>query len=835
MSSRVRVLNLPHNVTEADLRRHFSQQAGVRRKGQIADAPLEITDCKIVTKRPPREGLIGHNVVRMGFVGFRTAAAGARAVKTFNGSYLGSQKLAVEPAMSLAEQRAAAAASKASAHTTARSPEDEESPSGTEPQGKKGPLSEREKLKQDFVAAQLARAAAQPGWKEELLQPTQGPLPSVEGTVSQQPPQDTRKLQDEEIAEKQKRLEAVDDADFLASIISNVQQQEDRGEVSACPREDRSTTQVAGSSAPLKKSFLSAAQKIASDSRRVRVSNIPYDSTLAEVKSFLASLCKGIDSIHMPLTKDTKQSKGVVYVSYHTAEAAVAALQQDGAIFQGRVIRVVGAPPDPYQQLKQQRAQEAAPGSSDQPLQGQPVDGPTGAPAACGGGRDSFKAQKLEKRKENEGSLMWNPLFVGSSAAVAKVSRRLGSAADQLINVSTTGAAVKAAIAEAFLTSEARRTLGEEGINFSAVEDTSLHRQRSNTTILVKHLPPNMSLRELSQLFSQYGQLEAVAAPPSTAFALLSFVHESDAKVAFQKLAYKMVGGRPLFLEWAPIGSIKDPDDDLDAALFQEAKEDLSSELTKAALAQRKDPRGLDDGIDDDDERPAGQTQAEVAPVAGAAVAATTVYVTNLPFGLTDAAFASFLQSTCKRLASKPELLLRTNHQDTKGRAFITVADAATANYVISKLAGRSLEGRALQAQLSKNPTTHDTAKHTAVKDDPVPAQAHSPRAERIAEDKEEDGARCPPGHNPLKVVVKNLPFEATERDLRQLFSAFTEIKAVRVPQKVHTFGGGHHENNHRGFGFVEFLTEQEAANAIATLSNTHLYGRHLVLQYAKL
>lgn len=33
----------------------------------------------------------------------------------------------------------------------------------------------------------------------------------------------------------------------------------------------------------------------------------------------------------------------------------------------------------------------------------------------------------------------------------------------------------------------------------------------------------------------------------------------------------------------------------------------------------------------------------------------------------------------------------------------------------------------------------------------------------------------------------------------------------------------------HRGFAFVEYVTKQEAKNALGALSNTHLYGRHLV------
>ena len=37
-----------------------------------------------------------------------------------------------------------------------------------------------------------------------------------------------------------------------------------------------------------------------------------------------------------------------------------------------------------------------------------------------------------------------------------------------------------------------------------------------------------------------------------------------------------------------------------------------------------------------------------------------------------------------------------------------------------------------------------------------------------------------------------------------------------------------------QGFGFVEFLTHQEAVNAMSSLAGTHLYGRRLVIDWAK-
>ena len=41
-------------------------------------------------------------------------------------------------------------------------------------------------------------------------------------------------------------------------------------------------------------------------------------------------------------------------------------------------------------------------------------------------------------------------------------------------------------------------------------------------------------------------------------------------------------------------------------------------------------------------------------------------------------------------------------------------------------------------------------------------------------------------------------------------------------------------DGSHRGFAFAEFLTHAEAEAARAALDKTHLYGRHLVLEYAE-
>jgi multiple RNA-binding domain-containing protein 1 len=76
------------------------------------------------------------------------------------------------------------------------------------------------------------------------------------------------------------------------------------------------------------------------------------------------------------------------------------------------------------------------------------------------------------------------------------------------------------------------------------------------------------------------------------------------------------------------------------------------------------------------------------------------------------------------------------------------------------------------------------------------------------------------------KIIVRNVPFEASRTELLQLFGSFGHLKKVRLPKKF--------DGTHRGFAFCEFLTSKEAQNAMTTLSRTHLYGRHLVLEWAE-
>jgi multiple RNA-binding domain-containing protein 1 len=54
------------------------------------------------------------------------------------------------------------------------------------------------------------------------------------------------------------------------------------------------------------------------------------------------------------------------------------------------------------------------------------------------------------------------------------------------------------------------------------------------------------------------------------------------------------------------------------------------------------------------------------------------------------------------------------------------------------------------------------------------------------------------------KILVKNIPFQANIKEIRELFRVFGELKFVRMPKKID-------DEHHRGFGFVDFVSKNDA------------------------
>jgi RNA recognition motif-containing protein len=76
------------------------------------------------------------------------------------------------------------------------------------------------------------------------------------------------------------------------------------------------------------------------------------------------------------------------------------------------------------------------------------------------------------------------------------------------------------------------------------------------------------------------------------------------------------------------------------------------------------------------------------------------------------------------------------------------------------------------------------------------------------------------------KIYVGNLPFSATEEELRRLFAQHGTVNSVNLIQDRDT-------GRPRGFGFVE-MPSSDASRAIEKLNGTDLGGRTLRVNEAQ-
>jgi len=77
------------------------------------------------------------------------------------------------------------------------------------------------------------------------------------------------------------------------------------------------------------------------------------------------------------------------------------------------------------------------------------------------------------------------------------------------------------------------------------------------------------------------------------------------------------------------------------------------------------------------------------------------------------------------------------------------------------------------------------------------------------------------------RIFVGNLPFSATEDQLRELFAAHGEVSSVSIVKDKFT-------DRSRGFAFVEMSTADAANAAIAALSGHSLDNRPLTVNVAR-
>ena len=76
------------------------------------------------------------------------------------------------------------------------------------------------------------------------------------------------------------------------------------------------------------------------------------------------------------------------------------------------------------------------------------------------------------------------------------------------------------------------------------------------------------------------------------------------------------------------------------------------------------------------------------------------------------------------------------------------------------------------------------------------------------------------------KLFVGNLPFAMTDADLNSIFSAYGAVTSANVV--IDKFS-----KRSKGFGFVEFENDEDAAKAMEALNNSEQMGRNIAVKEA--
>jgi multiple RNA-binding domain-containing protein 1 len=526
---------------------------------------------------------------------------------------------------------------------------------------------------------------------------------------------------------------------------------------------------------------------------RLFVRNLPFDVTADELRAKFAKYGT-CEEVHVVLDKSglNKGGTGMAYITYALPESAIRAINAlDGASFMGRLIHILHA--------RERRVAPAASGSNQ---------------SNTGGSLHLSAYQRAKEQKLKASAGERSGLYLRSDTAVQQVASKLGVDKRELL--SSENAAVNVAVMETFAIGATQSWLLKAGVNVDALGGSGKSggdggTTKSETVLLIKNLSGLVETRELRELLSRFGPLLRLVHPPASPIALVEYAEGNHAKAAFRHCAYTRLRDAPLFLEFAPANTFARPanaSDSLPEGEGEEEEEDdkkkESSTFRTAEQKRRELSKHLKDGGAEDPEG------TEFAGSHG------TVFVKNLNFTSTekeilkhfqDARLVDCLRFTlAKKTAPNNATTMtpqgRKPRQMSKGYGFLSVKSEDDAVRLVRRMQGTELHEHKLVLEVSKTKTSAPSQSSRQAGGDSESAEASS------------------------KLMVRNVPFEATRKDIQLLFSQFANVKTVRMPKKF--------DGTHRGFAFVEFLTEDEAERARKVLENSHLYGRHLVIEPAQ-
>ncbi|KAF6749962.1 rRNA primary transcript binding protein [Ephemerocybe angulata] len=752
MSSRLIVKNLPPYVTPERLRQHFQQKG----------APQAVlTDAKVSMKPDGTSR-------RFGFVGFKTPAEAAKAQAWFDRTFIDSVKIDVKVVEEKGHEpsprpnkRARVGPSPGEASTSRL----KESTTPAEP-------TKKNKQLEEFMEVMQPKKG--PTWANDATATAPEPIiPTAPSTSAQAPAAATPKADEdvamEDVSEDAPAAEPLSDADWLKQRMSaNVDKvkeekvfeqsdDEDEGEAKKDVAMDVvKEVKPEEPKDPIKETILQTS--------RLFVRNLTFSCTEEELSEHFRPYGT-ISQIHIPLDLNTKQGKGLAYVTFAAPAEAVAAYESlDKRPFQGRLLHILGA-----------------------------VDRKGNADVEDKDGKSkTVKAEIQARRKALAGKeFNWSMLYMNSDAVASSIADRMNIPKTAILNPesgeSSTNPSVKLALAETHIITETKAYLESNGVVLSSFTTKA----RSDTVILVKNIPYGTMEAQIRELFEPHGDLARVLVPPAGTIAVVEYVRPDEAAKGFKAVAYRRLGNSIVYVERGPLGMFTEGD--VEPQTSAEDRELLEKTVIRA-------PKGVSTA---EGEADLGGGAPGAQDGEGDVAGGSTLYVKNLSFATTQEKLVqvfsglpsfSFARVQTKTDPKKPRARL------SMGYGFVGFKDVEGARKALSSMQGFVLDGHELSVKF----------------------------AGRGKEEMEKEVRATGTGSKgrTTKMIVKNVPFETTKKDIRDLFSAHGKLKSVRMPKKF--------DSRTRGFAFLEFVTRHEAENAFNALKHTHLLGRHLVLQWAE-
>eukprot|EP00058_Branchiostoma_floridae_P026526 XP_002612017.1 hypothetical protein BRAFLDRAFT_124790 [Branchiostoma floridae] len=539
------------------------------------------------------------------------------------------------------------------------------------------------------------------------------------------------------------------------------------------------------------------------ESGRLFIRNLPYLCKEEDLEGLFTKYGP-LTECHIPIDTFTRRAMGIAFVTFMLPEHAVTAFSQlDGTVFMGRLLHILpgrgrnqeegarGGKEGDFKKKKEADQKAKAGRGRNQEEQ-------------AGGGKEEKEADQKAKAGSSHN---WNSLFLGENAVADVMAEKYGTTKSHVLDAdSRESLAVRMALGETQIVAETRQFLLDNGVKLDAFSQPAAARRTEATQLqevfskfgqlgrvvlppaVFINLPAGTEATQLQEVFSKFGQLGRVVLPPAGVTAVVEFLEPSEARSAFYKLAYtkeydynicsdSQFQHVPLYLEWAPTEVFSTPRDTDGQKQQQDSGEHESAEEEES------------DSDEDQGQEERGKC---------------TLFLKNLNFDTTEATLKQRFSScgairnvtiATKKDMKNPGKLL------SMGYGFVEFQKRESAQKALKDLQHCEVDGHSLELKVSNR---------AVQKDD-------SSQRKKVSRKKQRSS----------KILVRNIPFQANKREVQNLFSTFGEIKFVRLPQK---FGG----TQHRGFGFVEFLSKQDAKRAFnALVHSTHLYGRRLVLEWA--